>query len=165
MTYTARTPSGAILTVRPMHPALYLLGLGHRLSPIGLGRVVHLTDPDRPDEPFYVGDGPSIGWVNPVTAVTYWMHDLHYRSDPSRSHDLRRAYDEQARRAAEFYGERLRGSRLAWWLATPLLRLAWHFEWGGWNDLPRWLWWPVLAAWAALVWGVPVGAIMMMTGG
>lgn len=28
------------MNVRPLHPALYLLGLGHRLSPIGLGRVV-----------------------------------------------------------------------------------------------------------------------------
>lgn len=129
------------MNVRPLHWLLYLLGLGHRLSPIGLGRVVTCGN--------YTGDGPSLGWVTERLLWIWASHDASYRW-ADRDWLSRGQADMRARRRACDAGRTLAQYRLAWLLASPMLVLAWRYEWGGWQDLPPWLWWSCLAVWSVL---------------
>lgn len=165
MPYTATTPRGNRLQVRPLHPLLLLLGLGHRLSPIGLGRVVTLTDPDHPPRPpFYTGDGPSAGWVCPETIEVWAQHDWEYRHARTPGNWPRENVDYFAAVDVQEAGGWWLARRWHWRLCRPFLVLAWRYRWGGFQDLPGWLWWTCLVVWAALVWGVPVALLWRIAG-
>ena len=147
------------VTVRPVHWSLYLLGLGHRLSPIGLGRVVTVATVDeRPGArtryvQTYRGDGPSLGWVTRRLLPIWIDHDRRYRTNerPASGYDGRALVDILARLAVKDSGvPSLARYRLTWRIIAPMLRLAWRYRWGGWQDLPGWLWRSCLAVWASL---------------
>lgn len=137
-------------TVRPTHPLLPILcpGLGWWWSPLGLGRVV--------EKGSYTGDGPSIGPVTDRTMAWAIMHDLAYRNLMRRA-TRRITHDALARKFAKEAGSWWGARRWQWCLADPILRLAWRYGWGGWQDLPGWLWWICAAVYGLTAWGA-IGA-------
>lgn len=136
------------LTVRPTHPLLpYLLpGLGRWWSLVGFGRVVTRHD--------YTGDGPSIGPVTARTMSYATWHDQMYRARRDRSRSTRIECDvdalDRANREGTFWGARF----WQWALFAPLLMIAWHHRWGGWQDMPAWLWWCCAVVLFPICWAV-----------
>ena len=166
------------LTVRPAHWLVYVLSLGtlgHRFSPIGLGRVVTVweeRDVDITPPPLnpafppimrlietrrvatYTGDGPSIGWVIARLLAIYVQHDTDYRAGVPR-----RKADARARKALREAGGTLGALALIWWLVTPLLALAHRYRWGGFGDAPGWVQAIAYVLWCGPLWAV-VGALI-----